>query len=68
MWSYRFAGMAESEIISQVLEQRSNERFQGPLGPKTLCNACGLRWAKQMRKYDEPVEGAIPHALDAPSN
>ncbi|KAG6862050.1 hypothetical protein C0995_007180 [Termitomyces sp. Mi166 len=21
----------------------------GPLGPKTLCNACGLRWAKQTR-------------------
>lgn len=30
---------------------------QGPLGPKTLCNACGLRWAKQMRKYDDPAEG-----------
>lgn len=23
---------------------------QGPMGPKTLCNACGLRWAKKARK------------------
>ena len=28
--------------------------LKGPSGPKTLCNACGLRWAKQMRKIDEP--------------
>ncbi|KAF8623502.1 hypothetical protein AX15_006285 [Amanita polypyramis BW_CC] len=35
----------------------SPEWRKGPLGPKTLCNACGLRWAKQMRKYDEPAEG-----------
>ncbi|KAF8891182.1 hypothetical protein BD779DRAFT_1513708 [Infundibulicybe gibba] len=34
----------------------SPEWRKGPLGPKTLCNACGLRWAKQMRKYDDPVE------------
>jgi len=30
---------------------------QGPLGPKTLCNACGLRWAKQARKLDDTSEG-----------
>lgn len=30
---------------------------QGPLGPKTLCNACGLRWAKQTRKFDDTSEG-----------
>lgn len=23
--------------------------MQGPTGPKTLCNACGLRWAKRVR-------------------
>lgn len=28
--------------------------FKGPQGPKTLCNACGLRWAKEVRsKVDE---------------
>ncbi|PFH54243.1 hypothetical protein AMATHDRAFT_78532 [Amanita thiersii Skay4041] len=36
----------------------SPEWRKGPLGPKTLCNACGLRWAKQMRKYDDPAEGS----------
>lgn len=35
----------------------SPEWRKGPLGPKTLCNACGLRWAKQMRKpTDEPLD------------
>jgi len=28
----------------------SPEWRKGPAGPKTLCNACGLRWAKQVRK------------------
>ncbi|KIY42936.1 hypothetical protein FISHEDRAFT_54434 [Fistulina hepatica ATCC 64428] len=31
----------------------SPEWRKGPLGPKTLCNACGLRWAKQIRKGEE---------------
>ncbi|THU88611.1 GATA-domain-containing protein [Dendrothele bispora CBS 962.96] len=35
----------------------SPEWRKGPLGPKTLCNACGLRWAKQMRKTDDTGEG-----------
>lgn len=26
---------------------------QGPHGPKTLCNACGLRWAKKARRNVE---------------
>ncbi|EPQ57940.1 hypothetical protein GLOTRDRAFT_71884 [Gloeophyllum trabeum ATCC 11539] len=30
----------------------SPEWRKGPQGPKTLCNACGLRWAKQQRKFD----------------
>ncbi|XP_006458018.1 putative PHRB protein [Agaricus bisporus var. bisporus H97] len=34
----------------------SPEWRKGPDGPKTLCNACGLRWAKQMRRLDEPSE------------
>ncbi|KAK0211821.1 hypothetical protein IW262DRAFT_1498034 [Armillaria fumosa] len=31
----------------------SPEWRKGPLGPKTLCNACGLRWAKSMRRPDD---------------
>ncbi|KAI8992343.1 hypothetical protein BDB01DRAFT_717305 [Pilobolus umbonatus] len=28
----------------------SPEWRKGPIGPKTLCNACGLRWAKKNKK------------------
>jgi hypothetical protein len=28
----------------------SPEWRKGPKGPKTLCNACGLRWAKKEKK------------------
>ncbi|KAG5637756.1 hypothetical protein H0H81_003323 [Sphagnurus paluster] len=37
----------------------SPEWRKGPLGPKTLCNACGLRWAKQTRtgKVEETEVG-----------
>ncbi|KAF9650765.1 hypothetical protein BDM02DRAFT_3154672 [Thelephora ganbajun] len=35
----------------------SPEWRKGPLGPKTLCNACGLRWAKQARRLDDTSEG-----------
>ncbi|KAH6918451.1 white collar 2 protein [Coprinopsis sp. MPI-PUGE-AT-0042] len=34
----------------------SPEWRKGPLGPKTLCNACGLRWAKQVKKTEETME------------
>ncbi|KZT26621.1 hypothetical protein NEOLEDRAFT_1132163 [Neolentinus lepideus HHB14362 ss-1] len=38
----------------------SPEWRKGPQGPKTLCNACGLRWAKQQRKFDaDPVENGV---------
>lgn len=30
----------------------SPEWRKGPKGPKTLCNACGLRWAKKTRKEE----------------
>ncbi|TFK42470.1 hypothetical protein BDQ12DRAFT_719341 [Crucibulum laeve] len=46
----------------------SPEWRKGPLGPKTLCNACGLRWAKQMRKTDDPAEGGAAAAAENPSS
>ncbi|KII89075.1 hypothetical protein PLICRDRAFT_40714 [Plicaturopsis crispa FD-325 SS-3] len=46
----------------------SPEWRKGPQGPKTLCNACGLRWAKQMRKNDDPSDsGWGPPPTAAPS-
>lgn len=40
----------------------SPEWRRGPLGPKTLCNACGLRWAKKNKQSRTSMSGA----LDAP--
>ncbi|KAL5529549.1 hypothetical protein ACEPAG_5534 [Sanghuangporus baumii] len=31
----------------------SPEWRKGPRGPKTLCNACGLRWAKRSKRTDD---------------
>jgi PAS domain S-box-containing protein len=33
----------------------SPEWRKGPSGPKTLCNACGLRWAKKEKKKSGPI-------------
>ncbi|RMZ79029.1 hypothetical protein DV737_g3604, partial [Chaetothyriales sp. CBS 132003] len=35
----------------------SPEWRRGPNGPKTLCNACGLRWAKKEKKKTSGEEG-----------
>jgi hypothetical protein len=35
----------------------ANAALQGPQGPKTLCNACGLRWAKTVRTNPSLAEG-----------
>lgn len=35
----------------------SPEWRRGPNGPKTLCNACGLRWAKQEKKRSGQLGG-----------
>jgi hypothetical protein len=49
--------MAKGSAPSLLSLIRLTVVVQGPLGPKTLCNACGLRWAKQMRRSDDPAEG-----------
>lgn len=36
----------------------SPEWRKGPSGPKTLCNACGLRWAKKEKKMKNSAGGA----------
>ncbi|KAJ1925117.1 hypothetical protein IWQ60_004758 [Tieghemiomyces parasiticus] len=38
----------------------SPEWRKGPQGPKTLCNACGLRWAKKNKKVDPMEPGSNP--------
>ncbi|GBE81718.1 hypothetical protein SCP_0400890 [Sparassis crispa] len=41
---------AEQYVCVTCGRTDSPEWRKGPLGPKTLCNACGLRWAKKARK------------------
>ncbi|OKL60236.1 hypothetical protein UA08_04808 [Talaromyces atroroseus] len=36
----------------------SPEWRKGPSGPKTLCNACGLRWAKKERKRQGSLQSS----------
>lgn len=37
----------------------SPEWRKGPQGPKTLCNACGLRWAKEVRSRGDENSCAV---------
>ncbi|KAI0707790.1 hypothetical protein C8Q76DRAFT_628231 [Earliella scabrosa] len=47
---------AEQHVCVTCGRTDSPEWRKGPMGPKTLCNACGLRWAKKARKGDEEGE------------
>jgi len=42
--------MAEEYVCTDCGTLESPEWRKGPGGPKTLCNACGLRWAKREKK------------------
>ncbi|KAI0636646.1 hypothetical protein C8Q77DRAFT_1154565 [Trametes polyzona] len=49
---------AEQHVCVTCGRTDSPEWRKGPMGPKTLCNACGLRWAKKARKTgDNEGEG-----------
>ncbi|AEO69997.1 uncharacterized protein THITE_2120791 [Thermothielavioides terrestris NRRL 8126] len=42
--------LAEEYVCTDCGTLESPEWRKGPSGPKTLCNACGLRWAKKEKK------------------
>ncbi|KAF6764029.1 white collar 2 protein [Ephemerocybe angulata] len=54
--------LGEQHVCITCGRTDSPEWRKGPLGPKTLCNACGLRWAKQNRPKDDPETGAAKEA------
>lgn len=59
LWPYRLARVAQGSLSPHLSLNRLLSDFtaiQGPQGPKTLCNACGLRWAKKVRKFEEANE------------
>nr|CAG8550563.1 6110_t:CDS:2 [Entrophospora candida] len=45
----------EEYVCTDCGTVESPEWRKGPLGPKTLCNACGLRWAKKTKKQASGV-------------
>lgn len=45
----------------------SPEWRKGPSGPKTLCNACGLRWAKKEKKKTPGPSALQPPAASTGS-
>ncbi|KAJ6502116.1 white collar 2 type of transcription factor [Mycena sanguinolenta] len=54
---------AEQYVCITCGRTDSPEWRKGPLGPKTLCNACGLRWAKQTKVQKLTEEAAtMPHS------
>ncbi|KAF2471117.1 uncharacterized protein BDR25DRAFT_286579 [Lindgomyces ingoldianus] len=52
--------IADEYVCTDCGTLDSPEWRKGPNGPKTLCNACGLRWAKKEKKK-QGATGA-PHA------
>lgn len=52
--------VAEEYVCTDCGTLDSPEWRKGPSGPKTLCNACGLRWAKKEKKRQSIGKGAVP--------
>ncbi|KAK4454579.1 white-collar 2 [Podospora aff. communis PSN243] len=50
--------VAEEYVCTDCGTLESPEWRKGPSGPKTLCNACGLRWAKKEKKKNAGGGGA----------
>ena len=48
---------ADEHVCTDCGTLDSPEWRRGPTGPKTLCNACGLRWAKKEKKRSGPSGG-----------
>ncbi|KAE9975894.1 hypothetical protein EG328_002939 [Venturia inaequalis] len=46
--------LADEYVCTDCGTLDSPEWRKGPSGPKTLCNACGLRWAKKEKKKQNP--------------
>ncbi|KDN40705.1 hypothetical protein K437DRAFT_258573 [Tilletiaria anomala UBC 951] len=52
------AAAAQTKSCTSCGTSNSPEWRKGPTGKKTLCNACGLRFARQMARQRRKAEGA----------
>lgn len=58
--------VAEEYVCTDCGTLDSPEWRKGPQGPKTLCNACGLRWAKKEKKKNASGGGSAGNAGHGP--
>lgn len=58
-------GGYSGHICAECHVVESPEWRKGPKGPKTLCNACGLRWAKKSRKESQKNKAVTAAAAAA---
>ncbi|KAL5442887.1 hypothetical protein PMIN05_003881 [Paraphaeosphaeria minitans] len=59
--------IADEYVCTDCGTLDSPEWRKGPSGPKTLCNACGLRWAKKEKKrQSQPSTGQSSHTPTLP--
>ncbi|KAG8533823.1 uncharacterized protein KY384_001564 [Bacidia gigantensis] len=55
--------VADEYVCTDCGTLDSPEWRKGPTGPKTLCNACGLRWAKKEKKERTAPKPGQPPSL-----
>lgn len=62
--------VADEYVCADCGTLDSPEWRKGPKGPKTLCNACGLRWAKKEKKRsgDDGKNSSPASTLQSPAN
>lgn len=60
--------VADEHVCTDCGTLDSPEWRKGPTGPKTLCNACGLRWAKKEKKRIGPSIEVAPNHGNAESS
>ncbi|KAH7052288.1 cutinase gene palindrome-binding protein [Macrophomina phaseolina] len=58
--------VADEYVCTDCGTLDSPEWRKGPNGPKTLCNACGLRWAKKEKKRQSMTGNSSQHPPSLP--
>eukprot|EP01135_Chromosphaera_perkinsii_P003210 Nk52_evm17s238 gene=Nk52_evmTU17s238 len=51
-----FKPLPQSEGCTECRTKLSPEWRKGPMGPKTLCNACGLRYSKKIKQAEQKAK------------
>ncbi|KAK8698807.1 hypothetical protein V6N13_114914 [Hibiscus sabdariffa] len=52
-------GSGQDESMQETLSKKTPMMRRGPAGPRTLCNACGLKWANKVRQNQEKIDHTV---------